>query len=185
MFRQILLVAAFVPGMALAQSTGHDMTHMEGMDHNVAQGGALPSEPGQGGFAAVAEIVKMLDADPETDWSKVDIAGLRAHLVDMDMVFTHAQPEARPVPGGVEITLPLSGEAGPSIARMVPAHGPVLQRETGWKSQVVQGSDKIIWTVTDPAAEAQIRALGFFGLIATGDHHRAHHIAMARGAPSH
>ncbi len=43
-----------------------------------------PKEPGQGAFATIAEIVALLTSDPKTDWSKVDIAGLREHLIDMD-----------------------------------------------------------------------------------------------------
>ncbi len=37
----------------------------------------LPKEAGQSAFAAIHEIVVMLEGDPKTDWSKVDIDALR------------------------------------------------------------------------------------------------------------
>src|SRR5438046_3161300 len=44
---------------------------------------SAPREPGQSAFAAIQEIVALLEADPGTDWTKVDIEALRRHLVDM------------------------------------------------------------------------------------------------------
>ena len=32
----------------------------------------------------------MLEADPDTDWTKVDLAGLRDHLRDMDRLVSNA-----------------------------------------------------------------------------------------------
>ena len=49
-----------------------------------------PQETGQSTFAALAEIVAILQADPETDWERVDIDGLRRHLVDMDLLTQEA-----------------------------------------------------------------------------------------------
>ncbi len=46
-------------------------------------------------FGAVQEIVEILEADPATDWSKVDIDALRQHLIDMDNVTLHAAGESR------------------------------------------------------------------------------------------
>ena len=49
------------------------------------QGAATsPPMPGQDAFGAIQEIVQILDADPKTDWSKVDLEALRQHLIDMD-----------------------------------------------------------------------------------------------------
>lgn len=45
------------------------------------------AEGGQAGFAAVSEVISRLDADPETNWAKVNIATLVDHLRDMDTVF--------------------------------------------------------------------------------------------------
>lgn len=43
--------------------------------------------------------------------------------------------------------------------------------------------DGAILTVTsdDPATVARIQGLGFFGLMASQDHHREHHLAIAKG----
>lgn len=45
-----------------------------------------PSIPGQNAFGAIQEIVRMLEADPNTDWRKVDLEVLRQHLIDMNKV---------------------------------------------------------------------------------------------------
>ena len=37
--------------------------------------GDMPTLPGQDAFGAIQEIVGKLDADPNTDWSKVDLEG--------------------------------------------------------------------------------------------------------------
>ena len=146
----------------------------------------LPSEPGSAAFAAIAEIVAMLTADPQTDWSRVDIDALRTHLVDMDALVSGAVQRSEPVPGGLRMHIDRDGRAGSAVLRMVPAHAPVLAEETGWQSEVSVG-DEITWTVTGPgpADQQRIRALGFFGLMATGDHHRQHHLALARGETAH
>src|SRR6266849_1349046 len=62
--------------------------------------GALVS-PGQDAFGAMAEVVRILEADPATDWSKVDMERLRQHLIDMNEVVLRASVKATPVPGGL------------------------------------------------------------------------------------
>lgn len=54
---------------------------------------------GQDAFGAIREIVRMLDADPKTDWSKVDIEALRQHLIDMSEVTLKANATAKPIDG--------------------------------------------------------------------------------------
>jgi hypothetical protein len=44
----------------------------------------VPQLSGQDAFGAIQEIVGMLEADPATDGSKVDIDALRDHLLDMN-----------------------------------------------------------------------------------------------------
>lgn len=146
---------------------------------------AGPTEPGQGAFAAIAEIVAMLRADPETDWSRVDIAALRQHLVDMDSLVTSAEVTQDDVPDGAVFHARLDGPGGAAVGRMVPAHAPVLAAETGWSSSTETTDDEITWTVTSPDNAEAIRALGFFGLMAAGDHHQAHHLALATGQMAH
>lgn len=168
---------ALLPGFAVAQGT---MTHTPGMTHGAT---ALPSEAGQGGFGALAEIVAMLRADPQTDWTRVDIAALVAHLRDMDALMTEASAEVSDIPGGAVFRIGRDTPGADAAWRMVPAHGPVLAAETGWHSSVEDQGDSLVWTVT--GAEAEIRALGFLGLMAVGNHHPAHHMALALGIDPH
>ncbi len=48
--------------------------------------GSPLTEPGQSAFAAIAEVVRVLEADPQTDWENVNVDLLRQHLRDMDVV---------------------------------------------------------------------------------------------------
>lgn len=146
-----------------------------------------PTEPGQGAFAAIAEIVDILRADPETDWSHVDITALREHLVDMNEVFPRAEAQQRIVPGGLEILATGDGRTGRAVRAMVPAHAPELDALPGWDAEAeIDGNGvRLLVTSTDPALAEQIRALGFFGLMATGAHHQAHHLGIARGQDVH
>ncbi len=175
-----LVLVALVASPAMAQ-TAHN--------HSSAHTGHLEattlSEPGQGAFAAISEIVSLLESSPSTDWSKVDLDGLRAHLIDMDMLMTHSVVETSPIESGLQMRISLTGEGGPAASRMVPAHAPVLAAETGWKSSVNQDGEVIVWTVTSKKNAQKIKALGFYGLMAVGDHHREHHLQMATGQNMH
>jgi hypothetical protein len=170
-----------------AQTASH--SPVEGMNHDDMQVPevvtVLPDEPGQGAFAAISEIVTMLATDPATDWSKVNITGLRNHLVDMDNMISDSVTTSRNVPGGLEISVDLGAPGNEAASRMVPAHAPFVQAEAGWANVVTMEGDTLVWTVTSDADETQIRGLGFFGLMATGDHHRAHHLGMAKGTMLH
>jgi len=55
----------------------------------------VPTSPGQEAFGTIQEIVRMLEADPSTDWSKADIAVLREHLIDMNEVTLRAKASER------------------------------------------------------------------------------------------
>ncbi|MEZ5667898.1 MAG: hypothetical protein R3F55_10790 [Alphaproteobacteria bacterium] len=174
----VLSAAAALAGRAAAD----DMTHPPG--HGAP---ALPVESGQSAFAAVAEIVAMLQADPATDWSTVDIAALQAHLADMDRVMLYARPAGTAVDGGLSIAVTGDGAVADAIRRMVPAHAAELDAVAGWTATAEATDDGAVLRVTadtDQGAQ-QIRALGFFGLMATGAHHRAHHWAIATGQSPH
>ena len=88
---------------------------MHGMKHEMASTGT-PAMPGQDAFGAIAEVVQMLDADPSTDWSKVDLERLRQHLIDMDEVTMRSM-----IVGWSEKTAELSIAATPA-----PAPDPLL-----------------------------------------------------------
>ena len=194
------LLALAAGGAAFAQGMTH--SGMAGMTHGAAMPDApaaaapaaaapvatapaaaerLPREPGQGAFAAIAEIVAMLASDPATDWGRADIGALRDHLIDIDDLMREAAATAREIPGGLEMTVATAGRGGAAAARMVPAHAPALAAETGWRSVARAEGGALVWTVTSGRDAARIRALGFFGLMATGSHHRAHHLAIVTG----
>lgn len=174
------LIAAMLllPVGAMAQTHDHS-------GHSATMQQAMPTEGGQGAFAALAEIVALLSADPHTDWSQVDIGALRQHLQDMNQLVLNVSVTETPVPGGLQMTISRQSPGAEAAWRMVPAHGPVVASETGWNSIVQVNDDTLIWTVSAEGAEDQIRGLGFFGLMATGNHHPAHHLALAKGQPMH
>src|SRR6516164_1352974 len=62
--------------MQMMQGRGMQMHGIPG--HGMEQS-AQPIMSGQDAFGAIQEVVNILDADPATDWSKVNISALRAH----------------------------------------------------------------------------------------------------------
>ena len=75
--------------------------------------------PGQEAFGTIQEIVRILEADPATDWSKVNIGALREHLIDMDEVTMRARAVERALADGVEITVTGEGRTRAAIKRMI------------------------------------------------------------------
>src|SRR5690348_4894459 len=73
----------------------HDMPAHPGMGAAppavAGQPAGVPVQPGQAAFGAAQEIVRMLLADPGTDWSKVNVDALRQHLIDMNEVVMRAK----------------------------------------------------------------------------------------------
>jgi hypothetical protein len=182
------LVALLAPSAAWAQgATTYDRAEHSAMQPSMHAAASSPTEAGQGAFAAIAEIVQLLQDDPETDWSKVDIGALREHLVDMNELTLNAVAREKPVPGGLQIEVTGEGRTLRAIRDMVPAHAVELAKVQGWQVEAALRNDgaQLTVTSTDPRQEAQIRGLGFFGLMATGAHHQAHHWAIATGQPMH
>jgi hypothetical protein len=144
-------------------------------------------KPARARSRRLRKIVALLEADPNTDWSKVDIAALREHLVDMNELILNAVAEEEPIPGGLRITVTGEGRTLRAIRSMVPAHAVELAKIEGWQVEAVARDSGAMLSVTsaDPEQEARIRGLGFFGLMATGAHHQAHHWAIATGQPMH
>lgn len=158
--------------------------HTPGMTHPTAA--PLPTQGGHAAFAAISEIVAMLQADASTDWSKVNIERLRLHLVDMDLVTLRSRVAATPVTGGAQFVVRGTGETIAAIKRMTAAHVTMVGNSGGPRVVRTELPDgvRLIVTVTDPsdaAAGAKLRGLGFIGLMVSGDHHPAHHMALARG----
>jgi hypothetical protein len=185
----VLAVLCF-PAMTLAQDTGH--LHSPGMDHSahMAQSNRLtgqPTEPGQSAFAAIQEIVGILEADPSTDWSRVDIEGLRQHLIDMNNVTLAAEISAEPIDGGMRYTVTGAGPVKDSIRRMTTAHAATINGVNGWNFTVQEHPQGVVFSVTvaNPDDVAKLQALGFIGVMTRGMHHQEHHLMIATGHSPH
>lgn len=150
-------------------------------------GPMAPTAPGQGAFGALQQIVQILEADPHTDWSKVNLDALRAHLIDMDRVTLDAHAVVRHIPGGNRITVTGTGRTLVAIQRLLPEEAMHLNGMHGWRLAATRIRDGVILTVTtrDTKQVAMIRGLGFAGILASGDFHPRHHLEIARGEPMH
>jgi hypothetical protein len=153
---------------------------------SAGRGSHLPTESGQAVFAVIGEIIRLLEADPTTDWSSVDLEALRRHLRDMDQVALYSRVTATRVPGGEQWIVQGDGSTVAAIRRMTAAHVMMMQQDTTvviTRREIPRGV-RLIVTARDAAdrqAEAKIRALDFIGFMASGDHHRHHHLMIARG----
>jgi len=180
------------PGQMMPGNMQHDHQKMMQMMHqgNHAAGVAgstAPVLPGQDAFGAVQEIVRILEADPKTDWSKVNLEALRQHLIDMNELTLKADAIGKPIDGGLEITVTGNGRTIAAIQRMVSAWAATMDGYKGWTTKATPLPNGEVLTVT--AADAKevphIRGLGFIGLMASGAHHQIHHLAMAKGEFAH
>lgn len=150
-----------------------------------------PIEMGQGAFAALAEVVALLVADPATDWAKVDIEALRQHLIDMHEVVLHATIEAADTEHGARFTIGGPERTRAALHRMIPAHAMALGDEgrERWSFGPADGEGmQVTIEVREPGdleGVARIRALGFVGALVGGMHHGPHHLAIARGMDPH
>ncbi len=155
---------------------------MAGNNAAAGVGGSPLAEPGQSAFAAIAEVVKTLNANPDTDWSSVNIDTLRQHLRDMDVVTIDSISEATDIEGGVRFTVTGRPDVAPSITRMVLSHAVVMDGVNGWvySAEALDNGAEISITVPESDME-KLKALGFYGMLASGPHHQPHHWAMANG----
>lgn len=188
--------AALVAHTVLAQNPpmpnppmhGGQMPMSHGAMHDTSHGSATagaPSMPGQDAFGAIAEVVRILDADPTTDWSKVDLERLRQHLIDMSEVVLRAEVKQTAVPGGLSMDVTGTGRTEQAIRAMVVPHAAELDRMPSFiaKTELIPGGVRLTVTAKTPDAKvvARLRGLGFIGLQTVGAHHGLHHAAMARG----
>jgi hypothetical protein len=208
MHRLAAFALLLLPTAALAQQPapphahtmaqgGMPMDHMRMMDHaRMMQGhmdgaqpshaGAAPTEPGQAAFAAIQEIVQILEADPRTDWSKVDIEALRQHLIDMNNVTLRARVASEPIDGGMRFTVTGDGAVRDSIRRMAAAHAATMDGNGGWHFTVKDTDGGSIFEVRVPPQDmARLKGLGFIGVMTVGMHHQEHHLMVARGEHPH
>lgn len=190
-FAGLAIVAA--TAYAVAQmGPGHQQKQMSGPMHHMMHGGqigmqsGLPTMPGQDAFGTIQEVVQILEADPSTDWSKVNIAALRDHLIDMNEVTLRAAADQRTLENGVEIAITGEGRTLAAIKHMVPAHVHQLA-ELGWnaKTEELANGVKLVVTSNVPAQAIKLKALGFMGIMVQGGHHQPHHLMMAKGEFTH
>jgi hypothetical protein len=113
-----LAATLLIPGPLRSQS--HDHAGMEAAAPAASLvATAADALAGQAAFETIAAVVRRLEADPSTDWSRVDIEALRRHLVDMDRVMMEAGVEATPLPGGARF----AGYGHRTRCRLDPANG--------------------------------------------------------------
>lgn len=146
----------------------------------------VPTLPGQDAFGAIQEIVRILESDPATDWSKVDLERLRQHLIDMNDVVLRSNVKPAVVPAGLAMEVTGAGRTQQAIRSMVIPHAVELDQMPQWsaKTERIPGGVRLTVKAKDPndaKTIARIRGLGFIGLLTEGAHHQPHHLSMARG----
>jgi hypothetical protein len=147
---------------------------------------AASTSPGQAAFGAIRDVVRILEADPATDWSKVNLEALRQHLIDMDEVTMRSEVVQQPIAGGLQMDITGAGRTASAIRRMLASHAAMLDGSAPYHTSASEIPNGMRLTVTsknpaDAKSVARIRGLGFAGLLTEGDHHAQHHIALARG----
>jgi hypothetical protein len=174
----LLVFCATVASTATAQAHDH-------MQHESTTA-AMPTLPGQAAFGAIAEIVHILEADPATDWTRVNIEALRQHLIDMDEVTMRAAIVKKNIPNGIEASISGTGRTLGAIQRMAVNQSGMLNLSDDYAATatVTPTGARVVITSRhpdDPRAVARLRGLGYAGLLTEGDHHVRHHLAIARG----
>jgi hypothetical protein len=189
-FLSLALLLMIGTGAVLAASAmvfAQDKSHVDHAQHVGGGDGVVPMLPGQDAFGAIQEIVRLLEADPNTDWRRINLAALREHLIDMNEVTLKATAVERAIDKGVQIDVTGSGRTLAAIQRMLPAHARELNGLSDWRATTeALGNGVRLTVISHTAAEvAHIRNLGFIGLMVSGSHHQPHHLAMARGEHIH
>ncbi len=186
----LVVTASVVIGGILAGGALVNAQHGMHTAHPHHVGGAaqpVPTMPGQDAFGAIQEIVRILEADPNTDWDKINLAALREHLVDMNEVTLKAVAVERRVDNGLQVDVTGTGRTLEAIKRMIPAHGQELNQLHNWRAatEALPNGVRLTVTSSERAEIAHIRGLGFIGLMVSGSHHQPHHLMMARGEHIH
>jgi hypothetical protein len=193
MFKPVILgLAGVIVGVLLtlpvkAQQIpmpGGQMQHEQMMAQPTAQ--RIPTSPGRDAFGAIQEVVRILESDPATDWSKVNLERLRQHLIDMNEVTLRSEVKSTAVPGGLAMEVTGTGRTEQAIRRMVVPHTVELNKMPEWSARTEEIPGGIRLTVVaknpdDAKTIARIHGLGFIGLLTEGFHHQPHHLAMAKG----
>ena len=179
----LLSVMVVAISFQLAEASAQEASLADAEHPPLAQSSGVPSLPGQDAFGAAQEIVQILEADPSTDWSRVNMDRLREHLIDMNEVTLRAKAVVDEMPDGISIHVSGEDRTLEAIQRLIPAQAKELGRSGVWRATVGQSADGVILTVQagDANGAAKIKALGYFGLITSGSHHQMHHLMIASG----
>ena len=174
--------------LATPVASAEEMSHHQGNSADMRHHQVL-TEPGDDAFGTIQEVVRKLRENPHTDWSKVNLEALRQHLIDMDNFTKRVSViDQHNIESGVEIRVRADDEqANHSLARALSVHPRMIKQEFGWNIKVSGKGPEYLMRVTSPHPEdtTQIRGLGYIGIMALGDHHKAHHWAIATGENPH
>ena len=193
-FSVLVLCALLLVGVSGPVQAQHNHAHpseSEAMssDASPMSGSTVLQAPGQAVFGAVQEALRRLEADSTTDWSQVDVARLRQHLLDMHRVAVHVTVEKKTsIENGVRLRVrPTTEAARASLDRVLDAHPHMVKQEAGWTMTVEEANGAYVLRTTtdDPEETAKIRALGYMGLLAYGQHHQRHHWHLVNGKHPH
>ena len=152
------------------------------------------TEAGNDVFGTIQEVITKLNADANTDWSKVDIEALRKHLVDMyEMTININVISQESIKDGLKVKMEATtARASAALKRVFSAHPMMLEQETGWIMKVesltsdnTKGQYLLTITTTSSHEVDKIRGLGYIGIMAYGNHHQPHHWSMAKGSNPH
>jgi len=178
----LMLITSVYADDAKLHSTRHEM-------HSPSVSDSPLTEAGNDAFGTIQEIIKRLNHDPELDWSKVNLEVLRQHLVDMnDMTLNIEVISQQTIEKGVKILVrPTTLRSESALDRVFSVHPAQLKGETGWEMLVQKKEKTYTLTITTgkPDEVSQIKGLGYIGIMASGNHHQAHHWMMAKGENPH
>jgi len=181
----LLLFVANVPSSLAAPALPPEHQHMQSSDAPVAP----LAQPGNDVFGAIQEAVRKLEADPTTDWKKVNLEALRQHLIDVRHFTEDVEIVAqKPIDKGIEFTVRATTPVAiPALDRAFNAHPKALKAETGWDMTAAKDKDKykLQITTSDATQLDKLRGLGYIGIMAMGNHHPLHHWALAKGQSPH
>lgn len=186
MLRALFLLILLSPMPAYAQANHEHHMGERSAASDTSRPASKPIRSGQAAFAAIQEIIEILEADSATDWSKVDIEALRRHLIDMDLVTLRAEVRSEAVEGGMRFIVSGVGPVKDSIQRMVTAHAATMNGVGDWTFSATATDTGAILTVVSPPHDiAKLRGIGFIGIMTRGMHHQHHHLMIARGHNPH
>lgn len=186
MIKRISIVSGLLFSMAWPITHAQSLhgEHTSGMSHGVATDNAMPIEGGQSTFAAIIEIVAMLEADPKTRWSEVDIDSLRSHLLDMNNLILLTTATTQETNNNtVQFTVKGTGDGLEAIHRMTSAHAQFIQQSRGWEidTELTDTGASVRVTTNNDVSKNRLKAMGFYGFMSLDSHHQEHHLLMAKG----